>query len=170
MIEIGITSLKVEGRMRSNYYIATVISTYREAIDLYYENKLTKKKIEYFSKILNRVANRESTSQFFKGIPKTEGQYFLGRQENSNQDFLGIVLAYNDKTNEVTLTQRNYFKKGDLVEIFGPNIETISFKVPSIYDEEGNLLEVANHPEQIIKFKLNKKVYPNDIMRINLKD
>ena len=170
MIEIGITSLKVEGRMRSNYYIATVISTYREAIDLYYENKLTKKKIEYFSKILNRVANRESTSQFFKGIPKTEGQYFLGRQENSNQDFLGIVLAYNDKTNEVTLTQRNYFKKGDLVEIFGPNIETISFKVPSIYDEEDNLLEVANHPEQIIKFKLNKKVYPNDIMRINLKD
>ena len=167
MIELGITSLKVEGRMRSNYYIATVISTYREAIDLYYEKKLTEEKINYYSKILNRVANRESTSQFFHHIPGPEGQYFIGRQENSNQDFLGIVLDYNEETKEVTLTQRNYFKPNDDVTMFGPNIEIFSFKVPEIYDEDGNLLEVANHPEQIIKFKLDKKVYPNDIMRVN---
>ena len=170
MIEIGITSLKVEGRMRSNYYIATVISTYRKAIDDYYNNSLTEEKINYYQKILNRVANRESTSQFFNHFPKEDGQYFIGRQENSNQDFLGIILDYNDKTKEVTLTQRNYFKKGDKVEIFGPNIKTISFEMPDIYDEEGNILEVANHPEQIVKFKLNKKVYPNDIMRINFLD
>ena len=168
MIRIGISSLKVEGRMRSNYYIATVISTYREAIDLYYKNELTDDKIEYFSKILNRVANRESTSQFFNGIPGPEGQYFVGRQENSNQDFLGIILDYNEKTKEVTLTQRHYFKKGDQVEIFGPNIKTFSFIIPDIYDEENKPLEVARHPEQIIKFKLDKKVYPNDIMRIKI--
>ena len=166
MIEIGITSLKVEGRMRSTYYIATVISTYREAIDSYYEGTLTEEKIAYFEKILNRVANRESTSQFFHGIPDKEGQYFVGRQENSNQDFLGIILDYNDQTKEVTLTQRNYFKKGDKVEMFGPNIKTFSFELPQLYDEEGNKIEVANHPEQIIKFKLDKKVYPNDMMRI----
>ena len=166
MIEIGISSLKVEGRMRSNYYIATVISTYREAIDSYYENTLTEEKIEYYSKILNRVANRESTSQFFHGIPGSEGQYFVGRQENSNQDFLGIVLDYNDQTKEVTLTQRNYFKKNDTVEIFGPNIKPFTFKIPDIYNENNEKVEVANHPEQIIKFKLDKKVYPNDIMRI----
>ena len=170
MIEIGITSLKVEGRMRSNYYIATVISTYREAIDSYYEGTLTEEKIKYYSKILNRVANRESTSQFFNGIPGKEGQYFVGRQENSNQDFLGIILDYNDQTKEVTLTQRNYFKKGDSVEVFGPNIKPFTFTIPDIYDEEGNILEVANHPEQIIKFKLDKKVYPNDIMRVNFLD
>ncbi len=167
MIDIGITSLKVEGRMRSNYYIATVISTYREAIDLYYENKLTDEKIKYYEKILNRVANRESTSQFFHGIPGVEGQYFTGRQENSNQDFLGLVLAYNDTTKEVTLTQRNYFKPGDTVEMFGPNIETFSFTVPEIYNEKGEPLEVARHPEETIKFKLDHKVYPNDIMRID---
>ena len=167
MIEIGITSLKVEGRMRSTYYIATVISTYREAIDSYYEGTLTEEKIEYYSKILNRVANRESTSQFFHGIPGKEGQYFVGRQENSNQDFLGIILDYNDKTKEVTLTQRNYFKKGDSVEVFGPNIKPFTFTIPDIYDEEGNILEVANHPEQIIKFKLDKRVYPNDMMRVH---
>jgi len=166
MIDIGIRSLKVEGRMRSNYYIATVISTYREAIDLYYENKLTDEKIEYFAKVLNRVANRESTSQFFDKFPDHNEQYYQGRQEVSNQDFLGIVLSYDKDTKEVTLSQRNYFKKGDIVEIFGPNIETFSFEVPDIYDEDNNKLEVARHPKQTIKFKLDKEVYPSDIMRV----
>lgn len=168
LIEIGVCSLKVEGRMRSNYYIATVISTYREAIDRYYAGELTDEKIDYYSKILNRVANRESTAQFFDKFPGVSEQYFQGRQEASNQDFLGIVLAYDKDTHEVTLTQRNYFKKGDVVEMFGPNIETISFEVPDIYDEKGELLEVARHPEEIIKFYLEEEVYPNDIMRIKV--
>ena len=166
MIEIGISSLKVEGRMRSNYYIATVISTYREAIDNYYNGTLNDEKIEYYSKILNRVANRESTSQFFDKFPGASEQYFLGRQEVSNQDFLGIVIDYNDETNEVLLEQRNYFKPGDVVEMFGPGIETFEFIVPDIYDEEGNKLEVARHPRQLIKFKLDNKVYKDNIMRI----
>ena len=168
MIDIGITSLKVEGRMRSNYYIATVISTYREAIDAYYNNNLTEDKIEYYSNILNRVANRESIAQFFNKFPEVDGQYYLGRQEVSNQDFLGIVTDYDEETNMVTLTQKNYFKKGIEVEMFGPNIETFVFTIPDIYDEEGNLLEIANHPEQIIKFKLDYKVYKDDIMRVKI--
>ena len=167
MISIGITSLKVEGRMRSNYYIATVISTYREAIDLYYDGKLTQDKIEYFSKILNRVANRESTSQFYDHFPHEDGQYFVGRQENSNQDYLGIVISYDRDTHMVTMEQRNYFMPGDKVEMFGPHIDTFSFIVPDIYDEEDHLLEVARHPKQIIKFKLDYEVYPNDIVRVN---
>lgn len=166
MIDIGITSLKVEGRMRSNYYIATVISAYREAIDAYYNNNLTEDKIEYYSNILNRVANRESIAQFFNKFPEVDGQYYLGRQEVSNQDFLGIVTDYDDETHTVTVTQKNYFKKGTKVEMFGPNILTFSFEIPDIYDEEGNILEVANHPEQTIKFKLDNKVYKDDIMRI----
>lgn len=168
MIEIGITSLKVEGRMRSNYYIATVISTYREAIDNYYAGTLDEEKIEYYSKVLNRVANRESTAQFFDKFPGVDEQYFLGRQEVSNQDFLGIILDYNEDTKEVTLTQRNYFQKGDVVEVFGPSIETFTFTIPDIYDDEGQLLEVARHPKQIIKFKLDKKVYKDDIMRVKV--
>ena len=168
MIDIGISSLKVEGRMRSNYYIATVISTYKQAIDDYYNNELTNEKLEYYSKVLNRVANRESTSQFFDKFPTVDEQYFLGRQEVSNQDFLGIVLDYNDSTKEVTLEQRNYFKPKDIVEVFGPNIKTFEFTIPDIYDEDGNSLEVARHPRQIIKFKLDKKVYKDDIMRIKI--
>ena len=168
MIDLGICSLKVEGRMRSNYYVATVINTYRCAIDDYYNHKLDTNKINYYKRILDRVANRESVCQFFDKIVDVNSQYYLGRNEVSNQDFLGIVLDYEQKTNMVILTQRNYFKTGDTAEIFGPNIETFSFKIPNIYDNDGNLLEAANHPEQIIKFKLDKQVYPNDIMRIKI--
>ena len=168
MIDLGICSLKVEGRMRSNYYVATVINTYRCAIDDYYNHKLDTNKINYYKRILDRVANRESICQFFDKIVDVNSQYYLGRNEVSNQDFLGIVLDYDQKTNMVILTQRNYFKTGDTAEIFGPNIETFSFKIPNIYDNDGNLLEAANHPEQIIKFKLDKQVYPNDIMRIKI--
>jgi U32 family peptidase len=168
MIDIGITSLKIEGRMRSNYYIATVVSAYREAIDNYYNNTLTEEKIAYYKKVLNRVANRESTSQFYNSFPGVEGQYFLGRQEISNQDFLGVVLDYDDDNHIVTLVQKNYFKPKDKVSMFGPSIETFDFEIPNIYDIDNNKLDVARHPEEIIKFKLDKKVYKDDIMRVKL--
>ena len=166
MIETGICSLKVEGRMRSNYYIATVINTYRNMIDDYYDNKLTKNKLNRYIKILERVANREATVQFWDKTPGVEEQYYLGRNEISNQDFLGIVTDYDEKTKIVTITERNYFKTGDEVEIFGPNIETFSFTIPDIYNEEGEKVNIARHPEEILKFKLDKKVYKNDIIRV----
>lgn len=168
MIEIGISSLKIEGRMRSNYYIATVINTYRSAIDDYYNNNLSKENKKYYNKILRRVANRDNTDQFFNRLPGLNEQYFLGRVEESNQDFLGIVLDYDEANRIVTIEQRNYFKPGDIVEMFGPNIETFSFTVPEIYNEEHEKLEVARHPKEIIKFKLEKKVYQFDIMRIKI--
>lgn len=170
MIDIGISSLKVEGRMRSIYYIATVINTYRMAIDDYYSNKLDDKRIAYYSTILNRVANRDSTIQFYDKLPTKDEQYFLGREEVSNQDFLGIVSDYDEENKIVTVIQKNYFKKGDIVEIFGPNIETFTYTIPDIYDTDNNLLDVARHPEQIIKFKLNTKVYVYDMMRVKVLD
>ncbi|MEE1371191.1 MAG: U32 family peptidase [Bacilli bacterium] len=168
MIEIGIVSLKVEGRMRSNYYVATVINTYRNLIDDYYENKLTEEKVEYYQKILDRVANREATVQFWDKLPTVNEQYYLGRNEVSNQDFLGIVKDYDEKTSMVTITERNYFQTGDEVEIFGPNIKPFSFKMPDIYNEDGEKVNIGRHPEEILKFKLDKKVYPNDMIRIKI--
>lgn len=117
---------------------------------------------------MNRVANRESTSQFYNSFPGVEGQYFLGRQEISNQDFLGVVLDYDDDNHIVTLVQKNYFKPKDKVSMFGPSIETFDFEIPNIYDIDNNKLDVARHPEEIIKFKLDKKVYKDDIMRVKL--
>ena len=168
MIEIGIASLKIEGRMRSNYYIATVVSTYREAIDSYYDGTLDEEKLAYYKKVLNRVANRDSEEQFFNTFPDVKGQYFLGRQEVSNQDFLGIVLDYDEANKIVTITERNFFKKGDLVEIFGPKTKTITFTVPDIYNEDGEMVDAARHPEEIIRFKLDVLVRKDDIMRIKI--
>ena len=168
MIDIGIVSLKVEGRMRSNYYVATVNNTYRNIIDDYYDNKLTDDRIVYYQKILDRVANREATVQFWDKLPTTDEQYYLGRNEVSNQDFLGIVTDYDEKRKIVTMTERNYFKTGDEVEIFGPNIKPFSFIMPDIYDIDDNLVNIGRHPGEILKFKLDKRVYPNDIIRIKI--
>ena len=168
IIKVGITSLKVEGRMRSNYYVATVINTYRNIIDDYYDNKLTNDRLNHYIKILNRVANREATVQFWDKLPTVEEQYYLGRNEVSNQDFLGVVLDYDEETKIVTITERNYFKTGDIVEVFGPNIDTFTFTMPDIYDEDNNKVNVGRHPEEILRFKLDKKVYKNDIIRVKI--
>lgn len=167
MIDIGIKSLKVEGRMRSIYYIATVINTYRRAIDDYYNGCLTKDKIDKYLKVLGRVANRDSCPQFFDKFPDMDCQYFLGREEISNQDYLGIVNSYD--SGYVILTQKNYFKTGDCVEFISPDRETFSYVIPEIYDMDGNILECARHPEQVVKFKLPIKVCEYDMMRIEIK-
>ena len=168
MIEIGVSSLKVEGRMRSNYYVATVINTYRSMIDDYYNNSLTNDKISHYKKILERVANREAVPQFYNKLPSVDEQYYLGRNEVSNQDFLGIVEDYDPDTNMVTITERNYFETGDVVEVFGPNIKAFSFVMPDIYNEDGEKVNIARHPEEILKFKLDTKVYKGDMIRVKI--
>lgn len=164
MIDIGITSFKIEGRMRSIYYIATIVDTYRRVIDEYYNKNY--KYNEYYEKILRNCANRDSVPQFFNGINDHTCQYYNGREEISNQDFLGIILDYNDETKIATIEQRNYFKKGDVVEIFGPSIPIITLTITEIYDENNNLIEIVRHPRQVIKMKINEKVYKNDLIRI----
>jgi len=115
MIACGVDTFKVEGRMRSIYYIATIILCYRRVIDKILDGTLTESDKNYYLKVLNRCANRESAPQFFEKLPDYRDQYFNLRDEESNQDFLGIVLDYDDNTNIVTLEQRNYFKVGDNV-------------------------------------------------------
>jgi len=164
MIDTGIKSFKIEGRMRSIYYIATVVNTYRKAIDEYLSTG--KYNLEKYEKILNKVANRDNIDQFFNTKPGVEIQYYLGRQELSNQDFLGLVLDYDKDTKLATIEQRNYFELGDIVEIFGPNTEIKKFKIEKIIDEDNNELDVARHPRQIVKIPINFVVNKNDIIRV----
>ncbi len=170
MINVGVNSFKVEGRMRGIYYIATVILVYRRLIDQIQEKTLTQQEVKYYLSILNRCANRESTPQFINKLPTNEEQYFLGRDEVSNQDFLGMVLDYDEETNIVTLEQRNYFEKGTEVEFFGPKIETFSYKVNKIYNEKMEEIEVANHPQMIVKLEIKQKVNKYDMMRLKVFD
>lgn len=166
MIDMGITSFKIEGRMRSLYYIATIVSIYRKVIDEYYHDKDNYTYNKSYEAVLRKCANRDSVPQFFNGIYDYTCSYYNGRIEISNQDFLGIVKDYDKKTKIATIEQRNYFKKGDIVEIFGPNHDTITFIFDKIFDEDGNIIDIVRHPKQIVKFKINNMLEPYDLIRI----
>jgi len=170
LIELGANSFKVEGRMRSIYYVASIIMTYRKLIDKIYDNTLTEKDLKYAIAILNRTANRESAPQFFDKIPTYKEQYFNGREEVSNQDFLGIVKEYDEEKGLVTIEQRNYFKKGDVVEFIGPNLETFTYEINNIYDEDGNLIDIVRHPKMVVKLPISTKLNKDDMMRIKVFD
>ena len=155
LIDLNVASLKVEGRMRSIYYLATVIGTYRKLIDKYYMNNLTIEDVKKFNTNLERVSNRDNSSQYMKNNIDYNDQYYLTeRSEKSNQDFLALVLSY-DKDNKILhLKQRNLFSKGDKVVLFTPTNE-LSFIVNEIYDEKDNLIEVANQADSYVKIKLD---------------
>lgn len=168
MIDAGVNSFKIEGRMRSIYYIATVLSSYRKIIDDVINNRINDKTINYYLKVLNRCANRESNPQFFKGLPNYKDQYYNGNREVSNQDFLGEVLSNDNGL--ITLEQRNYFKKGTIVEFISPNFEETEYTIEDIYDEDMNLIEEANHAQMIVKFKTDIPLCKDDIMRLKTID
>ena len=170
MINRGVNSFKVEGRMRGIYYIATVIHTYRKLIDQIKNKTLDEKEVRYALDILNRSANRDSSPQFYDGLPTEKEQYFLGRQEISNQDFLGLVLDYDEENKMVLLEQRNYFKNGDIVEFFGPETETFTYMVHTIVNENDEKIEVANHPNMLVKLPVDKPLHKWDMMRIKVFD
>ena len=151
LIDIGVRSLKVEGRMRSLYYLATVIGTYREIIDRYYDKSLTPEIMEVLQQRLDRVANRETSTHYFMKEADYTDQYYSGRSEVSNQDYLGQVISY--ENNLIKFYERNYFEVGDLVELFTPKGEHINFVVTELYDEDMNQLEVARHPDSIYYLK-----------------
>lgn len=155
LIDIGVRSLKVEGRMRSLYYLATVIGTYRKIIDSIYDGSMTEELMVKYEGVLASVANRQTSSHYLTKIADETDQYYTGRQELSNQEFLGIVLNYDKKASILTLTQRNYFEVGDKVLLFTPSGKEFSFVVENIYDEDKNYIGVARHPEQIIKIKID---------------
>lgn len=168
MIEAGVNTFKVEGRMRSIYYIATVILCYRRVIDKLLNGTLTKEDKEYYLKVLNRCANRESAPQFFEKLPDENDQYFDLDAEESNQDFLGIVLDYDKETGIATIEERNYFKEGDEVEFIGPNIDTFKTVIKDLTDEKDNSINVANKPKMIVKIKLDREVNKFDLLRVNI--
>lgn len=164
LVDMGVSSLKIEGRMRSMYYIATVVNTYKNVVTLYKEGKLTNELMEYYKRVLNRLSNRENKSQFFTGDVNVSDQYYTGRKEVSNQDFLGVVLDYTDGV--MKIEQRNNLKVGDTIEVFGPNTLATKIKVDSIINEENESVSVASHPQEVLYVKVPFKVEKNDILRV----
>lgn len=168
MMDLNIESFKVEGRMKSLYYIATIASCYRNVIDKKLNNTLSKEDISYYKKILERCSNRENAPQFYNKPPGVEEQYYTGRVEISNQDFLAIVLDYNESTKEVTLEQRNKFEIGDKVEFFGPNHEVQKYTINEMKNAKNEDVKKAPHPGETIKIKVPFKLDKYDMMRVEI--
>ena len=169
-IDLGVDSFKIEGRMRSIYYVATVIWCYRRMIDAAINNTLTLGLEKYYLNILNRCANRESTPQFYDKLPGVNEQYFNGRIEVSNQDFLGLVIGYDEEKCKVIVESRNYFKTGDVVEFFGPNMETITYEINKIYSDTDEEIDVSRHPKTVVKLPINENIEKNAMMRLKVFD
>lgn len=168
MIELGIDSLKVEGRMKSIHYVATVVQVYRKVIDAYCADPDNFVMDPEWLIELDKCANRPSAPAFFEGEPGVEQQMFGEHSRKVTHDFAGLVLDYNEETQTVTLEQRNFFQPGDEIEFFGPQIENVRLVVPEIYDEKGTSLKAARHPLQVIRFQCSEKLYPNNMMRKRL--
>lgn len=165
IIELGIDSLKVEGRMKSIHYIATVVSVYRKVMDAYCADPDNFKIKQEWLEELDKCANRETASAYFEGQPGYEQQMFGEHGKQTKFDFVGMVLDYDEDTKIVTLQQRNYFKPGDEVEFFGPEIDNFTVVLDEIWDEDGVSMDAARHPLQIVRFKCEQKLYPHNMMR-----
>lgn len=172
LIDMGVSSFKVEGRMRSNYYLATVIGTYRKIIDEYYDNTLTEDKIKYYEKVLARVANREVSTQYYLRDADSSDQYYTGRTEKSNQDFLGQVICYDKDKKLLMIKERNYFEKGEQVDLFTPNGDLLTFIVDKVFDKDMNLVDIIRHPDEIyyVLVDVPFEVMEYSMLRISVKD
>jgi putative protease len=166
MMKIGIESYKIEGRMKSLYYIATVANAYRTIMDKVEDGTLTQDDMDYYKKVLNRVSNRDNIAQFYGEEIDEKAQYYSGRQEISNQDFLAFVNSYDNKT--AIVEQRNKFSVGDEVEVFGPNTPVKSFKIDFIQNEDGEYMESSCHAQEIVKINCPFEVHEGDIIRVKI--
>ena len=169
LIDVGVKSLKVEGRMRSIYYTATVIGAYRKIIDYYYDNRNEPEFLLEQYKVLNRVANRETSSHYLYKKADYTDQYYTGRQELSNQDFLGLIESYDKDNKLLKLYERNYFKVGDEVEIFTPKGDCFSFKVENLYNEKMEEIDVARHPEETLYIKIDLPIEIEEYSMMRIK-
>jgi putative protease len=158
----GVKSLKIEGRVKSEYYVSTVVKAYRQAIDDYYAGKEFNEKLK--DEVL-KVSHREYSKGFYFGNPEqiyTYGSYVR------NYDIVGVVLSYDEETKMATIEQRNRFFKGDSVEFMPPKGDFISCKVEKIVTEEGEEVDSAPHPQQILKIPVNTPLEKDTIMRKEL--
>ncbi len=170
IIESGIFSLKIEGRVKSSYYVATVIRAYRMAIDEYYKKP---EAYVYNSKWLDeikKVSHRDFTTGFYFGKPKEEAHVYTHSSYIRGYDFVGMVLDFHKETGIATIEQRNRLFTGDEIEVFGPGREHFVQKIERMWDEEMNEIDVAPHPQQIIKMKMNEEVERYYLLRKGRED
>lgn len=165
MIEAGIASLKIEGRVKSEYYLATVIRSYRMAIDAYYRDPENYKYDPSLLEEIKKVSHRDFTTGFFFGQANENSQVYKDNSYIRGYDFVGIVLDYDEDTKIATIEQRNRVFVGEEIEIFGPGVKHFDYKIEKMLDDKDREIDVANKAKQIFKIKIDQPIKKGFILR-----
>ena len=165
LIEAGIDSFKIEGRMKTAFYVATVIRSYRQVIDAYYEGNYNEETVQKYFNELQKASHRHYTKGFFHKKPDGEDQIYENSSYIRKYDFIGTVLAYNSDTKEAIIEQRNRFFPGEEIEIFGNSKDFYEYKITSMRNEKGEELEVANKPKEKIYMTIDLPLEEGDMLR-----
>ena len=165
LVKSGISSFKLEGRVKTEYYVATIVGAYRREIDRYFENP---EKYEFNSaeyEELCKVSHRPYTTGFYYSKPDASAQVYGSSSYIRDYDLIGIVTDYDTDTGIATVTQRNRFFKGDTVEIIRPMKPFLTQTIERIKDENGIEIEVANHAEQVVYIPVSESLEPGAMLR-----
>ncbi len=165
LLESGIDSFKIEGRMKTALYVATVARTYRKAIDDCLQSReLYEKNLPWYKEQIAACTYREFTTGFFYGKPDESSQIYDNNTYQKGYTYLGIVGDV-DAENYIHLEQRNKFSVGEMIEIMKPDGENLAVRVEAILNEEGEAMESAPHPQQKLRVRLSGKADACDILR-----
>ena len=165
LFEAGIDSFKIEGRMKSVHYAASVVRTYRQAIDSYIEDPHGWICRGEWLEELEKVSHRRYSTGFYFGKPTAHDFTYDDSKYMRSHKFIGKILNYNQRTGMALVEQRNKFSVGDIVEIFGPTGDPFRFKIDEIWDEEGKSIFSAPHPKQKVHIPLDTPVNKNYLLR-----
>ena len=158
LISAGIDSFKIEGRMKSIFYIAHVIKAYRTAINAYYQDPEGYAYDPDWAREMCKASHREFTTGFYFRKPTGEDQEYLTSDYVREYSFVGLVKDYDAASGIATVEQRNKMDLGDTIEVFGPKAGYFTQKLEYMTDEEGEPLRSAPHPQQILKIKMAQPV------------
>lgn len=165
LIGAGLNSLKIEGRMKSIFYVATVVGAYRRAIDAYCADPEGYVFNPEWLKELKKVSHREFTTGFYYNQPTNKDQNYQTSAYTRDYTFVGLVKSYDPETGIAVVEQRNKMRLGDEIEVFGPHTDYFTQKIEMLLDEENQPLEAAPHPQQIVKIRMNQPVAEKFMLR-----
>ena len=167
LIDLGVCSLKIEGRMKSEYYIAQLVKTYRKLIDeVRYHGELSKERLMYYLMELRKAENRPCSSGFLSGTCDENKTLYDENGAGVTHEYVAIVKSYDFNNETATIEVKNVFKKGDILEVFGPDIDNKQFFAPDMITVDNETIDIANHPTQILKIAIPFEVHENDMIRV----
>ncbi|MDF9407823.1 U32 family peptidase [Pelotomaculum isophthalicicum JI] len=161
----GINSFKIEGRMKSIHYVAGVVKAYREAMDTFFAGGAGCWNPDVWLEEIGKVSHREYTTGFLFGNPGAAGQHYNSKIYRRRYSFIGLVRGYDQQAGLAVVEQRNRFAVGDEVEILTPAGGPSKLTISAIYDEDGYSIEVAPHPQQIVKIPVHKELEAYSMLR-----